>query len=202
VLPVTDPISGIVIASPTEAQKRSCRSSLATVGAGLRDGINNDALLSAPRPKKEPNIDQPAAATCGEVARRPTVASKSRGDRRAHSITDPLPNGADRGCSSADRRVRRHPGDRICVQHRNRDRVRCRDGNCNRDCDGAGGFVADHWRGITQIGIGAAAAAGVCIAATAGICAGGLWKMANSVADLRSGTRLGTYDYDLNWIAP
>lgn len=66
------------------------------------------------------------------------MASKSRGDRRAHSITDPLPNGADRGCTSADRRVRRHPGDRICVQHRNRDRVRYRDGNCNRDCDRAG----------------------------------------------------------------
>jgi RHS repeat-associated protein len=31
---------------------------------------------------------------------------------------------------------------------------------------------------------------------------GGLWKMANSVAELRAGTRLGTYDYDLNRIAP
>lgn len=31
---------------------------------------------------------------------------------------------------------------------------------------------------------------------------GGLWKMANSVQDLRAGARLGTYDYDLNWIAP
>lgn len=31
---------------------------------------------------------------------------------------------------------------------------------------------------------------------------GGLWKMANSVQELRAGARLGTYDYDLNWIAP
>ena len=31
---------------------------------------------------------------------------------------------------------------------------------------------------------------------------GGLWKMASSVQDLRAGARLGTYDYDLNWIAP
>lgn len=31
---------------------------------------------------------------------------------------------------------------------------------------------------------------------------GGLWKMANSVKDLRAGTRLGTYDYDLNRIGP
>jgi hypothetical protein len=31
---------------------------------------------------------------------------------------------------------------------------------------------------------------------------GGLWKMADSVQDLRAGARLGTFDYDLNWIAP
>ena len=32
--------------------------------------------------------------------------------------------------------------------------------------------------------------------------AGGLWKMADSVQNLRPGSRLGTYDFDLNWIAP
>jgi hypothetical protein len=31
---------------------------------------------------------------------------------------------------------------------------------------------------------------------------GGLWKMANSVQQLRHRDQLGTYDYKLNWIAP
>lgn len=31
---------------------------------------------------------------------------------------------------------------------------------------------------------------------------GGTWKMANSVDDLLRGNRIGTYDYELNWIAP
>jgi hypothetical protein len=32
---------------------------------------------------------------------------------------------------------------------------------------------------------------------------GGLWKMASSVANLASkSTRIGTYDYDLNYIGP